>query len=571
MEIQILVNHYREDVQIVRRFLSSLARQRGVEFEVLLCSDGGEVQLTREAISGFPFPISYAYATHSGVCHTRNRLLDRSSAEYVMFCDVDDEFTDPNGLKTILDAASKANADVAASPFSVEQNTNDIITLARMTRDVLHVHGKLFRRAYLVENSIRFPDEMETSGDMMFLWLAFALTDKILWIDKNFYTWKWNADSVTRKEPHHHIRTYERTLRCYTILAENLKKRKRPDLYRNLIATLFGMIYVDVTHPTWDEAPKECRENAGQAIRQFLSSFLHDYRTIEEEYRRSKYLLMQRFTGREDSSGSFEDLLPWAEEFVDQTAGAQSHDILIVGYGTVGHNLELDLAVLKPAVYDKNKGIDTREGDTSYSVAFICVDTPYSEHQPCDVSEVRNAILENNADIYVVKSTVLPGTTDGLCYETGKDVIFSPEYYGGTQHCNNYDFNFTILGGDRDSCTQVIQLLQRVYDARHQFKVTDTMTAELAKYMENCFLAAKVSFCNQFFNIAEDYGVCYEELRELFVLDPRVGASHTFVYRDHPYWDSHCLNKDVRALAQKMDAPLLDSIIRFNEEQKAKS
>jgi UDP-glucose 6-dehydrogenase len=166
---------------------------------------------------------------------------------------------------------------------------------------------------------------------------------------------------------------------------------------------------------------------------------------------------------------------------------------------------------------------------------------------------------------------VLPGTTDGLCYETGKDVIFSPEYYGGTQHCNNYDFNFTILGGDRDSCTQVIQLLQRVYDARHQFKVTDTMTAELAKYMENCFLAAKVSFCNQFFNIAEEMGVCYEELRELFVLDPRVGASHTFVYRDHPYWDSHCLNKDVRALAQKMDAPLLDSIIRFNEEQKAKS
>jgi hypothetical protein len=42
------------------------------------------------------------------------------------------------------------------------------------------------------------------------------------------------------------------------------------------------------------------------------------------------------------------------------------------------------------------------------------------------------------------------------------------------------------------------------------------------------------------------------------------------VYRDHPYWDSHCLNKDVRALAATAHAPLLDSVIRFNEEQKAR-
>ena len=59
-----------------------------------------------------------------------------------------------------------------------------------------------------------------------------------------------------------------------------------------------------------------------------------------------------------------------------------------------------------------------------------------------DISEVRNAINENDSEIYIIKSTCPVGTVDMLKSETGKRIIFSPEYYGGTQHCNNFDFNF---------------------------------------------------------------------------------------------------------------------------------
>jgi UDP-glucose 6-dehydrogenase len=83
--------------------------------------------------------------------------------------------------------------------------------------------------------------------------------------------------------------------------------------------------------------------------------------------------------------------------------------------------------------------------------------------------------------------------------------------------------------------------------------------------MENSYLATKVSFCQQFFNLAEEMGVNYEELRELFILDPRVNPSHTFVHREQPYWDSKCLNKDVPAIANTFNAPLLKSVIEFNE------
>lgn len=240
-------------------------------------------------------------------------------------------------------------------------------------------------------------------------------------------------------------------------------------------------------------------------------------------------------------------------------------NVLIIGVGTVGGNLTGELEALQPQLYDKYKNIDTRQGGVRYDAAFVCVDTPGAD---CDISEVRRAIMEHEADVFVIKSTVLPGTTERLVRETGKTVIFSPEYYGGTQHCNNFRFPFTILGGEKEACMKVVQILQRVYDGTHSFRITDARTAELVKYMENSYLAMKVSFCQQFYDIAGKAGVYYEELRELFVLDPRVEASHTFVYRDRPYWDSHCLNKDVPAIAKAYDAPLLLDMIAFNEARK---
>ncbi len=246
--------------------------------------------------------------------------------------------------------------------------------------------------------------------------------------------------------------------------------------------------------------------------------------------------------------------------------------VAIIGYGVVGHNLyqELRKGNIDVDIIDKYKPEVNKRRYHHYDIAFVCVDTPRrGESAVCDVSEVYNAIGANSADLFVIKSTVLPGTTEQIGIHTGKNVIFSPEYYGGTQHCNNFHFGFTICGGDRAGCKKLIQLLQNVYDARHQFRITDSRTAELVKYMENSYLATKVSFCNQFFEIAEQVGVDYEELRELFVLDERVDPSHTFVYRDHPFWQSHCLDKDVPAIAEVYDAPFLKNVIAYNELLKA--
>ena len=241
---------------------------------------------------------------------------------------------------------------------------------------------------------------------------------------------------------------------------------------------------------------------------------------------------------------------------------------LIVGYGTVGHNLAKELKNLNPDIYDIKLTEYNTKKDIKYDFAFICVDTPLMENYDLDLTQVRAAITASESEIYIIKSTCPLGTVDKLKKETGKRIIFSPEYYGGTQHCNNFDFDFTILGGDKKDCIAAIQLLQNCYDGRHQFRITDAKTAELVKFMENSFLATKVSFCNQFYQICQKNNIDYEELRELFILDKRIGDSHTFVYKDKPYWDSHCLNKDVPHIAYAQEAEMLKNIVEFNNRSK---
>ena len=240
--------------------------------------------------------------------------------------------------------------------------------------------------------------------------------------------------------------------------------------------------------------------------------------------------------------------------------------VLIVGMGNVGTRLCAELAPLGPECYDKT---DPFGPEGRYDFAFICVDTPLVHTENgyvLDDVAIHQAMDEVVADIYVIKSTVMPMTTEMITFSTRNHIVLSPEYYGTTQH-GPKDTGFTVLGGDREDCIKVQQLLQGVYDASHRFVITDHRTAELAKLMENCWIATKVSFCDQFYDLAERYGVSYEELREIFVMDPRVSPSHTYVYRDRPYWSSHCLDKDVPATAS-MGAPLIDAVIAFNDARK---
>ena len=249
-------------------------------------------------------------------------------------------------------------------------------------------------------------------------------------------------------------------------------------------------------------------------------------------------------------------------------------NVTIVGYGVVGRNVHKEFPWAR--IIDPYEGYPYPDGEKLGGFAFICVPTPKSEDGSCDTQIVIDAVssIASMVDVVIVKSTVPPGTCDRISSKLNNaKIVFSPEYYGETQHANGVDYGFVTLGGHKVICDQVVQLYQYVRTGATRFYITNRKTAELAKYMENAFLATKVVFCNEFARIAKAYVIDYAELRELFIADPRVNPSHTFVYKDAPYYDSKCLNKDVpgiiyAAADNGYDAKFLRHVMDRNEEFK---
>lgn len=225
-------------------------------------------------------------------------------------------------------------------------------------------------------------------------------------------------------------------------------------------------------------------------------------------------------------------------------------NVAIIGFGAVGPSL----ASLFPHafVYDEPKVLGSREEVNGCDIAFVCVPTPSRQDGSCDTSMVEDVVSWLEAKVIVICSTVIVGTTDRLRRQTGKRIVFQPEYGPGESPDHPFRdrraVNWLILGGEREDTQVVADLFKTALSADLVIRQTDSRTAELTKYMENTFLALKVTFCNSFYDIACASGVNYDEMRELWLLDPRIGRSHTFVYPYDRGYGGACLPKDVDAL-----------------------
>jgi UDPglucose 6-dehydrogenase len=73
--------------------------------------------------------------------------------------------------------------------------------------------------------------------------------------------------------------------------------------------------------------------------------------------------------------------------------------------------------------------------------------------------------------------------------------------------------------------------------------------AEMAKYMANAFLAVKVSYANEVFDLCRRLGVDYEQVRDIVAADARIGGSHMNVHEGgYRGYAGKCLPKDSKSL-----------------------
>jgi UDPglucose 6-dehydrogenase len=233
----------------------------------------------------------------------------------------------------------------------------------------------------------------------------------------------------------------------------------------------------------------------------------------------------------------------------------------IVGFGYVGKamfnyfNGHYDTIYYDPFI----SGSSTQDDINLCDIGIVCVNTPSKSDGSCDISIVEESIKWLTTPIILIKSTVEIGTTSYLKKKYKKRIVFSPEYIGeSTYDTGLYNFNklvknhnFFIFGGDKNDTAYIVSIFQVISGPNKIYKQTDETTAEMAKYMENSFFATKLIFCYEFEQICKKMEIDYNEVRECWLLDPRIGSSHTciFINKTEPF-DGKCLPKDLNSIIQ---------------------
>lgn len=222
-------------------------------------------------------------------------------------------------------------------------------------------------------------------------------------------------------------------------------------------------------------------------------------------------------------------------------------------------------------------------------ISFVCVGTPSQLNGNLDLKYIRRVCekigtaLQKKQDwhVVVIRSTILPGTMRNVVMPTleqfsgkiaGKQfgVCNNPEFLReGTAVHDFYNPPKTVIG-EIDSCSgDTLAAIYRKMDA--PLIRTDIETAEMVKYVDNCWHALKICFSNEIGNICKEIGIDGHRVMDIFCQDTKLNISSSYLKPGFAFGGS-CLPKDLRALNYKarsldMNLPILGSILNSNAHQ----
>jgi nucleotide sugar dehydrogenase len=194
----------------------------------------------------------------------------------------------------------------------------------------------------------------------------------------------------------------------------------------------------------------------------------------------------------------------------------------------------------------------------SSEIIFISVPTPAKKDGSIDLGILKNLLnecnelIKDNSPIFLVRSTVVPGTCQSFNDKfKNLNIVFNPEFL--TERSAHFDFinqSRVILGGEPELTKHVKDLYQDRFGEYLPVIETNFQTAELIKYMNNLFFATKVSFMNEMKVISDKVDADWQKAVEGFILDGRIGHSHIQVPGpDGKYgFGGSCFPKDIQAL-----------------------
>ena len=288
MKLQFLVPQYKETDEIIKPLLDSIAIQQNVDMKeigMIIVNDGSDTKLSKDFLESYPFKIEYFENEHLGVSATRNACLDHATANFVMFCDADDMFCNICGLWALF-REMQIGFDALISVFMEETRNpmNGEVVYINREMDSTFVHGKVYRRQYLIDNNIRFNPALTIHEDSYFNCLAQKCTQNAKYCQAPFYLWKWRDDSVCRHDPKYILKTYNNMLDSNTALVKEFIKRKKESEAQFYCTSMIYDAYFTMNKSEWlNQENQEYRLNTEKRFKEYYLEFKKLYQSVDEQ------------------------------------------------------------------------------------------------------------------------------------------------------------------------------------------------------------------------------------------------------------------------------------------------
>ena len=322
--LDIVVTHYMEPWDICKKLFYTLEMQRCISWEdirVTVINDGGHM-LPGEKLKDLSFQVNQVNLPHGGVSRARNEGLDLGSEPWVMFCDCDDCFFNIYALEDIM--------NVLKSPVKVEErfdmlwthcweeSPEGLVSMIPGYRVFVFCHGKVYNRAFLKREGIRFEEGLTFNEDSCFnaVIIARTVNSRIGEIKSQapVYTWIRRPGSVTLREGADDIGTICNFRRNLIVTEEN--RLHKPEQYANMVArTAYDAFYMihsrRITDPCKQEILEEFRPRIREKIDEIgnvTQEMLDGIRSISSE---------ELTEDGEEFNDQHEEVLAWLKEVSD--------------------------------------------------------------------------------------------------------------------------------------------------------------------------------------------------------------------------------------------------------------
>ncbi len=233
---------------------------------------------------------------------------------------------------------------------------------------------------------------------------------------------------------------------------------------------------------------------------------------------------------------------------------------------------------------------DTADAVARTDMTFVSVGTPTSEDGGCDFRYIVSSAqaigegLRRKAGSYhvvVMRCSIPPATTldimvpeiekaSGLSMGEDFGVCFNPEFLREGTAIDDFRLPPKTVIGENDE--KAAAMLARIYEPVDANPIiTSIKVAEMVKYVDNVWHAAKVSFANEVGRICKPLSIDSHKVMDIFVQDTKLNLSPYYLKPGFAYGGS-CLPKEVRAVTHLAEAlgvrtPLICSLSATNKLQ----